>query len=105
LIDPLSVDPDDPMGVATVGATNYISETSTSSPGLLAPPLWPFTPNTWYTPLIVASANDTDTLGLFEPYDTANFGNLAAPRPLASDPTGFSSDVLTGNLSNRLAKP
>ncbi|HXY36820.1 MAG TPA: hypothetical protein VEI07_21495 [Planctomycetaceae bacterium] len=102
LVDPLSVDPDDPLGVATL----YISETSTSIPGASAPPLWPFTPNTWYTPLIVASANDTDTLGLFEPYDTADLGNLAAPRPAPTpDPTGYWSDALSHNLSNHLANP
>ncbi len=101
LVDPLSVDPDDPLGVATA----YISESSTPIPGASAPPLWPFTPNTWYAPLIVASANDNDSLGLFEPYDTANFGNLAAPQPLSTDPTHFASDVLSQNLSNRLARP
>jgi len=86
LLDPLSVDPDDPLGLVTAG---LISE--------------PFeTPNTWNTPLIVSSGNDADTLGLFEPYDTANFGNLARPQapPSGTDPTGYWSDALIKHITN-----
>jgi len=36
------------------------------------------TANTWHVPLIVSVGPDGE-LGLFEPYDTANFGHLAQP--------------------------
>ncbi len=91
LIDPLSIDPDDPWGIAT----NYISETPSGSI-----PLPPLTPNTWSVPLIISCGSDGQ-LGLYEPYDAANFGTLAQPELLASgDPTYFNRGPMYDNISN-----
>jgi prepilin-type N-terminal cleavage/methylation domain-containing protein len=86
LIDPLSVDPDDPLGLVI----SAISE-----------PLE--TPNTWNTHLIVSSGNDTDTFGLFEPNDAANFGTLGQPKRKpagVTDATLYWRDALYGNITN-----
>jgi prepilin-type N-terminal cleavage/methylation domain-containing protein len=94
LIDPFSVDPDDPLGLAISPA---------SAPVIVEPME---TPNTWNTPLIVSSGGDTDTLGLFEPQDAGapNYGNLAQPKPAPSVttpyPSGYWLDALYGNISN-----
>jgi prepilin-type N-terminal cleavage/methylation domain-containing protein len=85
LLDPLSVDPDDPLGLVPSGV---ITESTFS------------TPNTWCTPLIVASANDSDTLGLLEPYDTGHLGNLAMPLSDSTDATTFNRTAMYGNLTN-----
>jgi prepilin-type N-terminal cleavage/methylation domain-containing protein len=91
LIDPLSIDPDDPWGIAT----NYISETPSGSI-----PLPPITPNTWSVPLIISCGSDGQ-LGLYEPYDVANFGTLAQPELLQSgDPTYFNRGPMYDNISN-----
>jgi prepilin-type N-terminal cleavage/methylation domain-containing protein len=87
LIDPLSADPDDPLGLATAGVSEPLE-----------------TPNTWNTPLIVSSGGDLDALGLFEPYDTATFGNLAQPKPPpagTTDASNYWRDALYGNITNR----
>ncbi len=88
MVDPLSVDPDDPLGLITTGLVSEPYET----------------PNTWNTPLIVSTATDLDNgdpkqtgfmFGLYEPYDTANHGNLAEPQPPqmgATDPTHYWRD-------------
>jgi hypothetical protein len=90
LIDPLSVDPDDPLGLIT--------------PGVFGEPYE--TPNTWNTPLIVATATDSDNgdpkvtgfqFGLYEPYDTANHGNLAQPQPPQNDASGVGVHVDPSN--------
>jgi type II secretory pathway pseudopilin PulG len=87
LLDPLSLDPDDPFGIAT----SLISETSSTAPAL--------TPNTWSVPLIVSCGSD-GLLGLFEPLDTSNFGNLAQPQADTSDPTGFNRSAMYDNITN-----
>ncbi len=96
LLDPLSVDPDDPLGMIT--------------PGLISEPYE--TPNTWNSPLIVATATDLDTgdpkstgfmFGLYEPYDAANFGTLAQPQPPqngATDPSHYWRDALYTLITN-----
>jgi prepilin-type N-terminal cleavage/methylation domain-containing protein len=96
LLDPLSVDPDDPLGMIT--------------PGLITEPYE--TPNTWNSPLIVATATDLDTgdpkstgfmFGLYEPYDAANFGTLAQPQPPqngATDPSHYWRDALYTLITN-----
>jgi len=71
-------DPDDPLGLITATsvpnfATNYHAIDS------------------WHTPLVV-SAGEDGVLGLYEPADTSNNGNLAAP-------TGVSEDLFD-NISN-----
>jgi hypothetical protein len=95
LIDPLSVDPDDPLGLL-----------NNLPPGVTLPP---GPPNTWSTPLIVATATDQDSgdttktgfqFGLYEPYDTTNKGNFAQTRP---DPAGgipYWRDALYGLITN-----
>ena len=90
LPDLLSVDPDDPFGVAT----SLISETPSASS-----PLPPLTPNTWSVPLIVSCGPDGQ-LGLFEPYDTQDFGSLAQPQADTTDPTGFNRNAMYDNLTN-----
>ncbi len=96
LLDPLSVDPDDPYGIATSNTT-FISETPSSSS-----PVPPITPYTWSVPLVVSCGPD-GALGLFEPYDTANFGNLAQPMPVPSgvtDASPFWRDAMYDNITN-----
>jgi hypothetical protein len=101
MLDPLSVDPDDPFGIATT----FISETPSSSSAL--PPL---TPNTWSVPLIISCGAD-GLLGLYEPNDSANFGTLAQPQlsplipgsgppPTPADPSGFNRDPMLDNITN-----
>jgi prepilin-type N-terminal cleavage/methylation domain-containing protein len=93
LPDLLSIDPDDPFGTAT----SLITETPSSSS-----PLPPLTPNTWSVPLIVSCGTDGH-LGLFEPYDTTNFGNLAQPMPPPSgvtDASPFWRDAMYDNITN-----
>ncbi len=90
--DLLSIDPDDPFGVAT----SFISETPTSSP------LPPLTPNTWSVPLIVSCGADGQ-LGLFEPNDATNFGTLAQPMPPPAgvvESSPFWRDVMYDNITN-----
>jgi prepilin-type N-terminal cleavage/methylation domain-containing protein len=96
MVDPLSVDPDDPLGLITTGLVSEPYET----------------PNTWNTPLIVSTATDLDNgdpkqtgfmFGLYEPYDTANHGNLAEPQPPqmgATDPTHYWRDALYTLITN-----
>jgi prepilin-type N-terminal cleavage/methylation domain-containing protein len=88
LIDPLSVDPDDPLGLIPAGLVN---ESTTE------------TPNTWSTPLILSTARDDDSgatnpsyqFGLFEPQDTTHLGNLAQPQTPPPTP-----DALYGIITN-----
>jgi hypothetical protein len=99
LLDPLSVDQDDPYGVAA----SAIGETASASTAI-----FPLTPNTWSVPLIVSCGTD-GALGLYEPYDTANFGTLAQPLlspviagtpPVPTDPSGFNRDPMYDNITN-----
>jgi type II secretory pathway pseudopilin PulG len=99
VLDPLSVDPDDPYGVAA----SLISESPSSGSAL--PPL---TPNTWSVPLIISCGPD-GILGLYEPFDTTNFGTLAQPQlspvvagtpPTPTDPSGFNRDPMNDNITN-----
>lgn len=91
----LQIDPDDAIGVynATVAA------------GVITPALYEQlyqTPDTWSIPLIVSCGADglkPNSLGLYEPYDGANFGNLAQPLPTTVADPGNSS--LNDNLTNR----
>jgi hypothetical protein len=56
------------------------------------------TPDTYHIPLIVSGGPDKE-IGLYEPNDIANFGNLAAvPAATITDP--FNS-ALNDNLTNR----
>ena len=74
LLDPLSVDPDDPFSMVSNSTNLLISETPSSSS-----PLPPITPNTWSVPLIISCGPD-GLLGLYEPNDVPNFGSLAQPK-------------------------
>jgi type II secretory pathway pseudopilin PulG len=94
LLDPLSVDPDDPFSMVSNPTTLLITETPSSSS-----PLPPLTPNTWTVPLIISCGSD-GLLGLFEPNDIANFGTLAQPQLSATDPSGFNRDPMYDNITN-----
>ena len=60
----------------------------------------PITPNTWSVPLIISCGSDGQ-LGLYEPYDAANFGILARPELLQTgDPTYFNRAPMYDNISN-----
>ena len=100
LVDPLSLDPDDPFGIAT----SFISETPSASS-----PLPPLTPNTWSVPLIVSCGGAGCSPILYEPYDSANFGTLAQPQlspvtaatpHVPTDPSGFNRDPMLDNITN-----
>jgi prepilin-type N-terminal cleavage/methylation domain-containing protein len=96
LLDPLSIDPDDPYSIAATSTAqpNWISETPPSSS-----PVPAITPNTWSVPLVVSCGTD-GALGLFEPNDTANFGNLAQPRLDTTDSTQFNRNAMYDNITN-----
>ncbi len=86
-LDPLTVDSDDPNGIAS---STYINESGAATFHTWA---------TYHVPLIVSSGTDL-ALGLYEPYDTTNFGTLAQPQFDTTDTTGFARNVLTDNLTN-----
>lgn len=91
--DLLLIDPDDPVGVLyrgleqyTGGAVDLNGDGDTGDPGendTGVPLRTEFnetnyhTPDTYHAPIIVSAGADEE-LGLFEPSDTPNFGNLAA---------------------------
>lgn len=90
--DLLLVDPDDPVGVLyraleeypggsvdlnCDGDTSDIGETGTVAFSLEFNATNYHTPDTFHVPLVVSAGAD-ETLGLFEPSDTPNFGNLGA---------------------------
>lgn len=97
--EPLNVDPDDPLlqlfsilsGNASA-ITQFEQGNTTTVNALLAL----HTPFTYNPPLILSSGGDK-RLGLFEPWDTANFGYLACPD--LSSPT-LTIQVLSDNISN-----
>jgi prepilin-type N-terminal cleavage/methylation domain-containing protein len=86
-LDPLTVDSDDPNGVVTQ-ASNLVNESSSA------------TFHTWatYHCTLIVSAGTDGVLGLYEPFDTTNFGTLAQPQ-FASN-SAFNLDALTDNLTN-----
>jgi type II secretory pathway pseudopilin PulG len=81
IVKDLAKDPDDPSGLIQSAMTQ------TSPPPLFTPTAFEtnfHTPDTYFTPLILsAGPNDTGPdaplLGLYEPWDTTNFGYLAQP--------------------------
>ena len=91
----LQQDPDDAVGVYD----------ATIVSGVMTPQQYENlyqTPDTYSLPLIVSAGLDGTTpagLGLYEPYDTTNFGNLAQPLPAALANPGASA--LNDNLTNR----
>jgi len=98
--DLLLSDPDDPVGVLYRAMEEW-----GGLPGYTGPTFNTefnetnyHTPDTYHTPLIVSSGAD-ETLGLYEPSDTANLGNLAA-YDLSS---GFDTmlELIGDNLTNR----
>lgn len=78
--DDLSRDPDDPLSLtrkqAWSGAATFEADYHT--------------PGVWHSMLVVSVGED-NILGLYEPYDSANFGNLCA----VQDPT-YLTDNMTG---------
>ncbi len=83
-LDPLAIDSDDPNGLISFGS-NLVTESTFHTWG------------TYHVPLIVSCGTD-ETLGLFEPYDAANFGTLAQPQ--LSGAGGFLMDPLFDNITN-----
>ncbi len=75
----LAKDPDDPSGLIQVAMTQALP--------LFTPAVFEtsyHTPDTYFTPLILSAGPadlgaDANLLGLYEPWDTANYGNLAQP--------------------------
>jgi prepilin-type N-terminal cleavage/methylation domain-containing protein len=87
-LDKLAIDSDDPNGLAT---PSQINETSAGNF---------HTWGTYHVPLIVSCGSDDNTsLGLYEPYETANFGNLAQPQ-YSGTPLAFQLDNLSKDISN-----
>ena len=104
--DLLLVDPDDPVGVLYRALEEYDGDRDingdgdTDDPGEQSTPLRVefnetdyHTPDTYHVPLIVSAGPD-QALGIFEPTDNTNFGNLAAYN-IAN------LDSISDNLTNR----
>jgi len=87
VLDPLAVDGDDPNGLVS---SNFVNETG---------PQYYHTWATYHIPLIVSCGTD-GLLGLFEPYDTTNFGTLAQPQFDPTDTTGLARSAMYDNLTN-----
>jgi prepilin-type N-terminal cleavage/methylation domain-containing protein len=87
VLDPLAIDGDDPNGLAS---SNYINESG---------PQYYHTWATYHIPLIVSCGTD-GVLGLFEPYDTTNFGTLAQPEFDTTDTSGFARNAMYDNITN-----
>lgn len=98
--DPLALDPDDRLGIVLAAITRDPDMPPATLTSVLNSLENLFhTPDTHHIPLIVSGGPDKE-LGLYEPYDTANFGRLAAaPATTISNP--FNSN-LNDNLSNRM---
>ena len=84
--DPLAKDPDDPKGILTgtanaTGIQNFENDYHT--------------PDTWHTPLILSVGQD-GILGLYEPTDKTNHGNLAQPNYDEID--GFLDNITNRNI-------
>ena len=87
VLDPLAIDGDDPNGLVS---SNFVNESS---------PQYYHTWATYHIPLIVSCGTD-GLLGLFEPYDTANFGSLAQPQFDSTDSTGLARSAMFDNITN-----
>lgn len=85
VLDPLTIDSDDPNGIDSTGM--YINETTFHT--------W----STYHVPLIVSCGTD-GTLGLYEPFDATNFGTLAQPQFDSTDSSGFARNALYDNITN-----
>jgi hypothetical protein len=92
--DPLSVDPDDPLGLIKREITRLSAFSGVFNEA--AHEAQVHTVDTYHIPLIVSAGADGE-LGLFEPIDATNFGNLAQPD------TGLSGlqSILSDNVTNR----
>jgi hypothetical protein len=88
-------DPDDPQGTISIAISGGAYQSLGTSPAQFEQNF--HTPDTWHTPLIV-SAGDDGELGLYEPYDTTNFGYLA-------NPISGQMDFLYDNISNLNQQP
>ena len=88
-LDPLAIDSDDPNGLATPTLINESSPSKFHTWG------------TYHVPLMVSCGTD-GLLGLYEPYDTTNFGTLAQPAFVntTTDPSGFARDAMYDNITN-----
>jgi type II secretory pathway pseudopilin PulG len=92
LVKDLAKDPDDPLGLIQAAMTR-------TSP-LIIPTTFEstyHTPDTYSVPLIVSMGPD-ETLGLFEPSDSANHGNLA--QPIVTAQTRADLSAVFDNITN-----
>lgn len=91
----LAKDPDDPNGLLDTWSNG--PQSSSANAAMFEQNF--HTPDTYFVPLIVSMGTD-EQLGLFEPVDSANFGNLCQPRtdlPF-NDPASVSA--ITDNITN-----
>jgi hypothetical protein len=100
-VDSVQYDPDDRIGLFHTSQMQSIVSQYPTFPGLYE--LSYHTPDCYHTPLILSVGpdfRDATGLGLFEPFDIANFGHLAQPLAAVNlaDP---GSSNLNDNLTNR----
>ncbi|MEZ6126326.1 MAG: type II secretion system protein [Planctomycetaceae bacterium] len=98
--DLLFTDPDDPVGVLYRGLEEYGGQANYTGPAFAAEfnETNYHTPDTYHVPLIVSAGSD-GLLGLYEPCDTPNLGNLAAYDSTLTFDTLL--EQLSDNLTNR----
>jgi hypothetical protein len=84
VLDPLTIDSDDPNGLASV---TLVNESTFHT--------WA----TYHVPLIVSCGTD-GTLGLYEPYDTTYYGTRAQPQFDTTDSSGFARNAMYDNITN-----
>jgi prepilin-type N-terminal cleavage/methylation domain-containing protein len=98
--DLLLTDPDDPVGrlYSELERLNGLNGTANFSVEFNETKY--HTPDTYHTPLIVSEGPDEE-LGLFEPYDLANNGNLAMPTAFGSGGSfSISLEQVSDNITN-----
>ena len=101
--DLLLTDPDDPVGRLYSELERFNGLNSTPNFALEFNEVNYHTPETFHSPLIVSAGPDED-LGLFEPNDTVNLGNLARYQISASPTAAEIADLIdriSDNITNR----
>jgi len=99
VIDPLGIDPEDQLGVFASWIYTTPGGPITDPNGNLVDESRFHTPETHSLPLVVSSGPDR-VLGLYMPFDTANFGHLAQPVFEDANSNGAldNGEDLNGNL-------
>lgn len=106
--DLLLTDPDDPIGILYSALERLDGNNGSSLLRVQFNEANYHTPDTFHAPVIVSAGAD-ETLGLYEPNDTANLGNLAAynadlnGNSTPGEPADFAAllDVISDNLTSR----